>query len=78
MERHLYLVPKTEQTPIRVQVDDLKYDGKNLIIPSYWAETLLEFVSTPANTIAQNDTDDHITLVDFLTKVKDSQNENTK
>ena len=78
MEKNLYLVPKQEHAPIRVQTDDLKYDGKNLIIPSYWTETLLEFVSTPANTIDQNDTDDHITLVEFLTKVKESQNENSK
>jgi hypothetical protein len=27
-----------------IVADDLKYDGKNLIIPSYWAESILDFV----------------------------------
>lgn len=25
--------------------DDLKYDGKNLIIPSYWVQSMCDFIS---------------------------------
>lgn len=77
MEKTLYLIQKSEQTQILVQTDDLKYDGKNIIIPSYWTETLTDLLNaTKKEEISENDLEDYHLLVNFLRKI--SEHENSK
>ena len=43
MEHELYIKDKVNN-PVIIQHDDLKYDGKNIIIPSYWLDSICEFI----------------------------------
>ncbi len=42
MKKDLYM--KNPNEKIVIQSDDLKYDGKNIIIPSYYVNTILDYV----------------------------------
>lgn len=42
MQRDLYLKNSSEK--IVIQADDLKFDGKNIIIPSYWVNSISEYI----------------------------------
>ena len=42
MIKNLYMNDKTGK--IIVAVDDLKFDGKNLIVPSYWTSVLIDYL----------------------------------
>lgn len=41
--KELYLKEKKSEK-ILIQSDDLKFDGKNIIIPSYWASSISEYI----------------------------------
>lgn len=41
--KELYLKEKKSEK-ILIQSDDLKFDGKNIIIPSYWANSISEYI----------------------------------
>lgn len=62
---------------IVVQQDDLKYDGKNLIIPSYWTSTLADFINKiDESKIAEEDREDLNTLKSFIFDVEYNKNQN--
>ena len=52
-----------------INVDDLVYDGKNLIIPSNWVFTLAEFTHNGAGTMDEADVEDIQTFKKFLIDV---------
>ena len=43
---------------IVIQSDDLKFDGKNIIIPSYYADVISDYLAN-TNTEGMNDADKH-------------------
>jgi len=43
MIKELYMSQPKKR--IIIQKDDLKYDGDNIIVPSYWASSLFDFLS---------------------------------
>lgn len=51
-----------------VKKDDLSYDGKTLLIPSYWTETMLDMLN---NKVEPEDLQDAQLLKDFLNEVLD-------
>jgi hypothetical protein len=56
MQKDLYM--KNPNEKIVVQSDDLKYDGKNIIIPSYYAGVISDYLAN-VDTQAMNDADKH-------------------
>lgn len=59
-----------------VEVDDLIYDGKNLIIPGYWTSSVLEYLlKIKENSLKEEDVEDFETLKSFLFKVEDIKNQ---
>lgn len=63
---------------IIVAKDDLIYDGKNIIIPSYWVSTLAEYFHksqvNPKLTIEECDLIDIDNFKDFLYQVEETKN----
>ena len=61
---------------ILVQHDDLKYDGKTLIIPAYWASTIADYLrALDEEKIAPEDKEDLETIKCFIFDVECSKNE---
>lgn len=55
-----------------IKTDDLVYDGKNIIIPSYWSDSLSDFIQhVNVNELNEFDKPDFELLVKFLTEVND-------
>lgn len=74
MQKDLYLNKNTLN--VVIQRDDLKYDGKNLIIPSYWAGSLQDFVSAVnINSIPEADRQDLNQFKDFLFDIEEYNNQ---
>jgi hypothetical protein len=61
--------------PYPIKSDDLKYDGKNLIIPSYYTSIILDYLKT-TDTHDMNDADkeDFKAFRNFLYDVEDYKN----
>lgn len=58
MKKDLYMKKANEN--IVIQSDDLKYDGKNIIIPSYYAGIISEYLANVDLKAASfNDADKH-------------------
>jgi hypothetical protein len=75
MEKELYMKGEPPRRTV-IQHDDLKYDGKNLIIPGYWANTIAEYLkSIDESKIAINDKEDLETFKSFIFDVEYSKNE---
>lgn len=53
---------------IYVKKDDLSFDGKTLLIPSYWAGTILDMLN---NKVEPEDLQDAQLLKDFISDVID-------
>lgn len=71
---------KTENTKFKgipvIQVDDLIYDGKNLIIPGNWTSSILEYLlHIKENAIKEGDIEDLENLKTFLFKVEEVKNQ---
>jgi hypothetical protein len=59
-----------------IQIDDLIYDGKNLIIPGYWTNSILEYLlHIKENVIKEGDIEDLENLKTFLSKVEEVKNQ---
>ena len=43
MEKDLFINDKVR--PVVIQHDDLKFDGKSMIIPGYWASNIAEYLN---------------------------------
>jgi hypothetical protein len=59
-----------------IVVDDLKYDGKNLVIPSYWTDTIEYFLrQINVESIEVDERPDFNTLKEFIIRVQDKKQE---
>ena len=75
MEKELYMKGELPRKTV-IQHDDLKYDGKNLIIPGYWANTLAEYIKLiDENKISEDDKQDLETFKNYIFDVEYSKNE---
>jgi hypothetical protein len=72
MKKDLYM--KNPNEKILVQSDDLKYDGKNIIIPSYYAGIISEYLANvEVGTANFSDADyhDYLAFCSFFEAVMD-------
>lgn len=75
MEHELYIKDKVNN-PVIIQHDDLKYDGKNLIIPRYYVDSLCEYIKN-YNTEGELEADieDYKAFRSFLWDVQEYKNQ---
>lgn len=69
MEKDLYLKDKYP-----IEIDDLKFNGKQMIIPSYWAGVMSEYIKNidPSKDFdTEADRQDFKNFRDFLWKIED-------
>ena len=60
---------------ILVQSDDLKFDGKNIVIPSYYVDTILDYVKDyNLNGVPLVDIEDYQLFRNFLHDVQEFKN----
>lgn len=58
-----------EQYPVKS--DDLKFDGKNIIIPSYYVDTLIDYINcVEKSDLSERDVQDYVDFRNFLFSVK--------
>ena len=73
MIKDLYM--KNINDKILVQSDDLKYDGKNIVIPSYYVDTILDYVKDyNLNGVPLVDIEDYQLFRNFLYDVQEFKN----
>lgn len=73
MIKDLYM--KNINDKILVQSDDLKFDGKNIIIPSYYVDTILDYVKDyNLNGVPLVDIEDYQLFRNFLHDVQEFKN----
>jgi hypothetical protein len=69
MEKELYY-----NHPYPVRHDDLKFDGKNIIIPSNWSNSLYDFLKeVDTNNLEVGDREDYKTMLGFLMSINQYQ-----
>ena len=74
MEKTLYLKEVQNKTVV-IQHDDLKYDGKNIIIPSYYVDNLIDYIkNVDVSQLPEAEIEDFEAFRAFLLDVQDSQN----
>jgi len=72
MIKELYMKNASEK--VLVQSDDLKFDGKNIIIPSYYADVISEYLANvDVKGMNLNDADhhDYLAFCSFFEAVMD-------
>jgi len=72
MKKDLYM--KTPNEKILVQSDDLKFDGKNIIIPSYYASIVYDYLdNVNIKDMNLNDADmhDYLAFCSFFEAIMD-------
>jgi len=70
MEKDLYMKDKYP-----IQSDDLKFDGKNIIIPRYWVDNLCDYIkNTDIHDLSDADKDDYKLFKLFLWDVQEYKN----
>lgn len=75
MVKDLYMKDAATRKTV-IQHDDLKFDGKNLIIPGYWANTIAEYLNAlDESKINPDDKQDLLTFKDFIFDVESIKNE---
>jgi hypothetical protein len=75
MQKELYIKDKT-QTKVVVKNDDLVFDGKSLVIPSYWVSSISYFIKdVDENSIEEADREDFKQFKRFLFDVEDFANQ---
>lgn len=75
MEKMLYMEGEPTRKVV-VQHDDLKFDGKTMQIPGYWANTLAEFLrNIDESKIAEEDREDLELLKSFVFDTEYSKNQ---
>ena len=77
MQKDLYM--KNINNKILVQSDDLKYDGKNIIIPSYYASIVSDYldnVNTKDMNLNDADMHDYLAFCSFFEAIVDHKNKN--
>lgn len=74
MEHELYIKDKVNNAVI-IQHDDLKYDGKTLTIPSYWVDSLCEYIKNhDVSKETEADIEDYKVFRSFLWDVQEYKN----
>jgi hypothetical protein len=74
MQKELYIKDKA-QTKVVVKNDDLVFDGKNLVVPSYWVSSISDFIKdVDENSIDEADREDFKQFKRFLFDVEDFTN----
>ena len=77
MQKDLYM--KNINNKILVQSDDLKFDGKNIIIPSYYASIVSDYldnVNTKDMNLNDADMHDYLAFCGFFEAIVDHKNKN--
>jgi hypothetical protein len=77
MKKDLYMKKPNEN--IVIQSDDLKFDGKNIIIPSYYAGIISEYlanVDLKAASFNDADKHDYLAFCSFFEAILDHKNKN--
>lgn len=75
MQKELYIKDKA-QTKVVVKNDDLVFDGKSLVIPSYWVSSISYFIKdVDENSIEEADREDFKQFKRFLFDVEDFANQ---
>lgn len=73
MQRDLYLKNSSEK--IVIQADDLKFDGKNIIIPSYWVNSISEYIKNyKTEGESQADIEEYKIFRSFLWDIEEYKN----
>jgi hypothetical protein len=73
MKKDLYM--KKPQDKVVIQSDDLIFDGKNIIIPSYYASVIYDYLSyVDQNTLQDADKIDYYDFLEFIENVIDHKN----
>jgi len=61
--------------PYPIVADDLKFDGKNLVIPSYYTSIILDYLkTTDIHDMNEADKEDFKSFRNFLYDVEDYKN----
>ena len=67
-------MPKPQDKVI-IQHDDLKFDGKNIIIPSYWINSLCEYIKDyKTEGEMEADIEDYKAFQSFLWDIQEHKN----
>ncbi len=75
MEKELIIKDKVKSSII-IQHDDLKFDGKNITIPSYYVDTVLEYLKDwKLDGVPQADIEDYQSFRNFLYDVQEYKNQ---
>ena len=75
MEKELTIKDKVT-SPIIIQHDDLKFDGKTITIPSYYVNIILDYIKDyEVDGVPQVDIDDYISFRDFLYDIQEHKNQ---
>jgi len=74
MQKELYIKEAAQKRAL-VKNDDLIFDGKSLIIPSYWVGSIFDFINNvDINSINEADREDFKLFKDFLFDVEEFTN----
>lgn len=75
MEKELFIKDRT-QNSIVIQHDDLKFDRKNIIIPSYWTDSILDvLVKINPNELNVDIREDFDAFKNFLIDIQEYKNQ---
>ena len=75
METELIIKNKVVN-PIVIQHDDLKFDGRNITIPGYYVDTILDYIADYNHSkLSQADIDDYASFRDFLCDIQEYKNQ---
>lgn len=71
MEKELFMDDK-----YKIVSDDLKFDGKNIIIPSYWVDNLCDYIkNADIHDLNDADKDDYKIFKKFLWDIQEYKNQ---
>ena len=75
MEKELIIKDKVNKH-IVIQHDDLKFDGKNITIPGYYVDIILDYIADyNLSKLSQADLDDHAMFRNFLLDIEEYKNQ---
>ncbi len=75
MEKELTIKDKV-MYPVVIQHDDLKFDGKTIIIPGYYVNTILDYIKNwKLDGEKQVDVEDYVLFRNFLYDVQEYKNQ---
>ena len=62
--------------PAIIQHDDLKFDGKTITIPSYYVNTILDYIKDyDLDGVQQVDVEDYVAFRNFLYDIQEHKNQ---